>query len=174
MFLQFRFKYVGSIGSHIVKTNYLQSIFENQVWKVKFGKQSFGNQVWDLETKCGKQTRLKACSKYMPDYVMSNPTDMRKFWHTETHHKDIEMAEKFHNLRRATANAMDHGVPCGQANYAKGKARKIADDARRLTMTFYGEEMIPFPEFTEDFLKANMQRLQEKFAQVRASTTNSH
>ena len=61
------------------------------------------------------------------------------------------------------------GVPS-----AKGKARKIADDARRLTMTFYGEEMIPFPEFTEDFLKANMQRLQEKFAQVRASTTNSH
>ena len=110
---------------------------------------------------------VKECSKqYYPEYPTASPTDLRTFWHSKAWEKDREMAEKITKMRAVVNNAEDHGDACGIHNYTRGKARKQALDAKTLTMAFFGEDMIPWVQLTEEEMEARIPVLAQKWNKV--------
>ena len=59
---------------------------------------------------------------------------------------------------------LDHTKECGHGAYTKGKAVKVAEDSKLLSQTLFGIDLIPFPTYSEEFLKANMLAKNEKWA----------
>ena len=78
-----------------------------------------------------------------------------------------ELAEKIHEAAGIMNNAVDHEGPTGTKHYAKGKAWKVARDARTVTKAYFGD-FISWPEdINEEFCKENAKTLADKFAGMR-------
>ena len=124
-----------------------------------------GNRLWMY--KCLHQdVRLKrVCGEFMPGFVAPNPTQQRKFWQTTAHQQDRDIAEKLADLKKTVNNSLDHGDGCGYANYTQGKAYKVAMDSKLMSQAVFGVDLIPFPEYSEAFLKANVAAKKEKLEQ---------
>ena len=99
-----------------------------------------------------------------------NPTSVRQYWETIMHHDKGELSEKIVEAKQIMNNAMDHGGGVGIKHYAKGKARKVAEDSKACTIGYYNG-LIPWPtaELTEEFFKVNMIALKAKFSVLKES-----
>ena len=110
-------------------------------------------------------SELKLCASiYMPGYNIPSPTDLRMLWQTKSLHDGAELAERLHRLDQVTNDAMDHGGGVGRSSYTKGKARNTAENSKKLTQAFFGDELVSFPEYTEEELLANIDVMKARWA----------
>ena len=113
----------------------------------------------------------EACAVYLPGYPAMCPTAMRQFWETVLLHDVGGMSANIVQAQAAMHNAMDHGAGVAQSHYQKGKATKVARDAKACTISYFGE-LVPWPadKLTKEFLQQNAASVLAKFLRASDAT----
>ena len=127
-----------------------------------------GNHFWLYKNATLDKWLRSACAVYFPGFTEMTPTKLRVYWETLCHH-DKDFVDKIIKAKETVSNVLDHTPKCGARNYARGKARKMAEDTKVVTIAYFGH-LIEWPagRITPDLLDANIKAVREKFSNIAA------